>query len=95
MLLIPVSETTGILIVIISFAIGSIIGSALNIEKGLDNLGLLFERGFNKLFNKNKEENSNFSEGFIQATMVFCIGAMVIYGSLQAGLGDRYKPSWN
>lgn len=87
----PVPGTEGILVVIISMALGSMIGSALNIEKGLDNLGLLFEKGFNKLLSKNKTEDSNgtFSEGFIQATMVFCIGAMVIYGSLQAGLGDN------
>ena len=86
----PVSGTTGILVVIISFAIGSIIGSALNIEKGFENLGSLFEKGFNKIVYKDKEvKSSNFSEGFVQATMIFCIGAMVIYGSISAGLGDN------
>ncbi len=86
----PVEGTIGILVVIISFAIGSIIGSALNIEKGFENLGNLFEKGFNKAFSKNNDQkNSTFSDGFIQATMIFCIGAMVIYGSILAGLGDN------
>lgn len=87
----PVSGTAGILVVIISFAVGSIIGSALNIEKGFDSLGHSFEKGFNKIFSKNNEDENKgkFSEGFTQATMIFCIGAMVIYGSIQAGLGDN------
>ncbi|MBR2377181.1 MAG: DUF554 domain-containing protein [Clostridia bacterium] len=87
----PVPGTEGILVVIISMAVGSMIGSALNIEKGLENVGYAFEKGFNKIVKKGKTEgkNGDFSEGFIQATMVFCIGAMVIYGSIQAGLGDN------
>lgn len=86
----PVSGTSGILVVLISFAVGSIIGSALNIEKGFEGLGNLFERGFNKIVYKGKEvEKSTFAEGFVQATMVFCVGAMVIYGSISAGLGDN------
>ena len=87
----PVPGTEGILVVIISMAVGSMIGSALNIEKGLESVGCAFEKGFNKIVKKGKTEgkNSDFSEGFIQATMVFCIGAMVIYGSIQAGLGDN------
>ncbi len=86
----PVPGTEGILVVIISFAVGSLIGSIINIEKGFDKLGLAFEKGFNKLISKNgTNENNKFSEGFTQATMIFCIGAMVIYGSIQAGLGDN------
>ena len=88
----PVQGTTGILVLIISMSLGSLIGSILNIEKGFHFVGESFEKGFNKLFYKNgvKEENKGkFSEGFVQATMVYCIGAMVIYGSIQAGLGDN------
>ncbi len=86
----PVPGTEGILVLIISFAIGSLIGSLINIEKGFDKLGLAFEKGFNKLTSKTETNNGNkFSEGFTQATMIFCIGAMVIYGSIQAGLGDN------
>ena len=80
----PVSGTAGILVLLISFAIGSIIGTLLNIEKLFDNAGNLLQ----KTFNKNSSQNdSRFSEGFVQATMIFCIGAMGIYGSIEAGLG--------
>ena len=87
----PVSGTAGSLVLIISFAVGTIIGSALNIEKGFEKLGFLMENGFNKLFKIDAKENktSTFAEGFTGATMIFCIGAMVIYGSISAGLGDN------
>ncbi len=88
----PVPGTTGILVVIISMVIGALIGSIINIEKGMVFIGEGFEKCFNKLVYKNgvpEENKGKFSEGFIQATMVYCIGAMVIYGSIQAGLGDN------
>lgn len=86
----PVSGTAGILVLIISFAIGGIIGSALNIQKGLDNVGSLLQKLVVKKGNvSTEEESNNFAEGFVQASMVFCVGAMVIYGSISAGLGDN------
>ena len=88
----PVEGETGILVLIISIAVGALIGSILNIEKGFIFVGESFEKGFNKLFYKNgvpEGEKGKFSEGFIQATMIYCIGAMVIYGSISAGLGDN------
>ena len=82
----PVNGVEGVLIMVISFAIGGLIGAILNIEKGFDKLGKSFE----KLVMKNAKGNSqgSFSEGFTQATMIFCIGAMVIYGSIADGLGN-------
>ena len=87
----PVKGTEGILVMIISFVIGGFIGSLLNIEKGFTKLGEGFEKLFNKTFSKDSssENKGKFAEGFIQATMIYCIGAMVIYGSIQAGLGDN------
>ena len=82
----PVNGVEGVLIMVISFAIGGLIGAILNIEKGFDKLGKSFE----KLVMKNAKGNNqgSFSEGFTQATMIFCIGAMVIYGSIADGLGN-------
>lgn len=87
----PVKGTEGILVMIISFVIGGFIGSLLNIEKGFTKLGEGFEKLFNKAFSNDSssENKGKFAEGFIQATMIYCIGAMVIYGSIQAGLGDN------
>ncbi len=80
----PVSGTAGILVLIISFAIGSIIGTLLNIEGLFNKAGNALET----LVSKNSKQDGKFSEGFVQATMIFCIGAMVIYGSIESGLGE-------
>lgn len=96
----PVQGTAGILVLLISFAVGGAVGAALNIQSGLDKLGLAFEKALAKQLNKESlsavetsENTSNgshkFADGFIQATMVFCVGAMTIYGSISAGLGDN------
>ncbi len=82
----PVNGVQGVLVMVISFAIGGLIGALLNIEKGLDNLGKNFEKLVMK--NTKNQKSGSFSEGFTQATMIFCIGAMVIYGSIADGLGN-------
>lgn len=81
----PVSGTTGILVLILSFTIGGLVGALLNIEKGFEKAGEFLE----KKLCKNSDSKGDFADGFVQATMIFCIGAMVIYGSIQAGLGDN------
>ncbi|MBR6737814.1 MAG: DUF554 domain-containing protein [Clostridia bacterium] len=79
------SSTTQFLVLIVSFALGALIGTLLNIENLFNKAGGVLE----KLINKNGNPSTDFKEGFVQATMIFCIGAMVIYGSLSAGLGDN------
>ncbi len=79
----PVDGTAGILVLILSFTIGGFIGTLCKIDRGFELAGEYLQKVFDK-----KGGSNNFSEGFTQATMVFCIGAMVIYGSIQSGLGD-------
>ena len=71
-----------IMLMIFSLVIGSIIGELLNIEDRLERMGLWIQNRFLK-------NSGNFAEGFITASLVFCVGAMAIVGSLQDGLtGD-------
>lgn len=77
-------KTDNFLLVISSVVIGSLIGEIIGIEKGLDKIGFKLQERFGK-------ENSDFSTGFITATLVFCIGAMSIVGALEAGLTGSYK----
>lgn len=72
-------DTENIILMTISMVVGSIIGEALGIEKKLDKLGSSLEKSFGK-------GNSNFSKGFVTASLVFCVGAMAIVGSLESGL---------
>lgn len=77
-------ETNNIMLVIGSIVIGSLIGEAVDIENKLDKLG-------NSLQNKFSKDNSNFSKGFVTASLVFCVGAMAIVGSLEAGIQGNYE----
>jgi uncharacterized membrane protein YqgA involved in biofilm formation len=77
-----VIKTSNILIIIISIFIGSIIGELINIEKYINKFG-------EKLKNKISIKNEKFSEGFITAFLLYCIGSMTIIGAIEEGLLGR------
>ena len=68
-------ETSNVLIVIISAVVGTFVGELLRIERGLDRLG--------------EWAQARFAEGFVNATLLFSVGAMAVVGSLEAGLRNN------
>lgn len=75
-------KSENIILVISSLVVGSIIGEAIGIETKLDKLGYGLQKRFGA-------KDSNFSKGFVTASLVYCVGAMAIVGSLEAGIqGD-------
>lgn len=73
-----------ILLIIISLILGAILGEILHIEENLNRCGVFLEERFNK-----SGDGSSFTKGFLRASLLFCIGAMAIMGSLQEGItGD-------
>ena len=80
-------KTNDTLCVIICMALGTLIGEALKIEEHLDRAGEFLRR---KLIKNEEGSNSRFTEGFVTATLVYCIGAMAITGSIEAGLNHDY-----
>lgn len=77
-------RTNNELIVIFSLAAGAVIGEALDLEGRLENLGVKL----NKLF---ASEDGEFVKGFVTSSLVFCVGAMAIMGSLESGLTGQHK----
>lgn len=75
--------TKGAMLLIFSLVIGSFIGQLLDIEKWLDVLG-------EKIKNAARaKEDNRFVEGFVNTSLIICVGAMAIVGSMQDGLkGD-------
>lgn len=70
---------------IISIAIGALIGEIIDIDKWLEKLGEFLESKFNK-----KGKSGSIAQGFITSSLLFCVGAMTIVGSLESGLkGDN------
>lgn len=79
--------TADTLCVIICMVLGTLLGEWLDIEKRMDALGELLRR---KLIKGENGEN-RFVEGFVTATIVYCVGAMSINGSIAAGLNRDYS----
>ena len=72
------------LVLILSMAIGTVIGTLLDIDQQLNRLASYVEHRF-----KQEDGKVTLAEGFMTASLLFCVGAMTIVGSLQAGLtGD-------
>ncbi len=67
------------LVLIFSVLIGSIVGEVIDIEG-------FFNKSGDYLKKKVKSENSKFTDGFVAATLLFCIGSMAILGPLEEGL---------
>lgn len=78
-------ETANIMLMIVSLAVGAFLGELIDVEARLDRVG---ER-LSKALKVKGEKGQNFIEGFVNSSLLFCIGAMAIIGALQDGLsGD-------
>lgn len=74
------------LVMIVSVALGGVLGELLDIEGGLNRLGKALEDRLGGALG-----GSPLAEGFVSASMLFCVGAMAIVGSLQSGLVGDYS----
>lgn len=78
-------EGENTLLMIISMVVGILIGEAIDIDRRINVLVRTIESKFSKNSNK-----SNISQGFISASLLFCVGSMTIVGAMEAGLsGDN------
>lgn len=71
------------LVIILSMVIGTGIGELLNLDRAVNTLGSALEK-------KLGHGNQTIAEGFVTASLVFCVGAMTVVGCLNSGLtGDH------
>lgn len=84
-------EGNYILVTILSVALGGALGEWLDLDGRLNRLGQRLEEKFGgKMANAGGAARKSLAEGFVSASMLFCVGAMAIVGSLQSGLtGDH------
>lgn len=78
-------HTQGTLLLICSLVIGGFVGECLDIESKLDLLGEKI-----KCLVKAKSD-SRFVDGFVTSSLVICVGAMAVVGSIQDGLTGDYS----
>lgn len=79
------------LILIISMVIGTLIGQGIDLEDKINKLGQWVE----KKFSKKDGGKTSIAEGFVTASLLFCVGAMAIVGSLQSGLSGNHEMLFN
>ena len=74
------------LIVVASLVLGAIVGTLLDIDGAISRLGLWAERKFKR----GDGETVSIAEGFMTASLLFCVGAMTVNGAIEAGVkGDN------
>jgi len=75
-------KTANVLFPLLGLLFGALLGEGLGIEKGLNGLGAIFQR-------RMVGEGGTVAQGFVTASLVFCVGPLSILGSLDNGLtGD-------
>ena len=75
-----------VLVLILSMIVGTAIGTLLDLDGGIARIAGWVE----KQFQKKRGDSVSVAEGFITASLLFCVGAMTIVGSLNSGLrGDH------
>jgi uncharacterized membrane protein YqgA involved in biofilm formation len=83
----PLTEVIGegsVLVVMGSVLVGGVVGELAGIERGLDRLGEALKARFGR-------GQARFTEGFVVASLVFCVGPLTILGSIQDGLTGDYQ----
>ena len=74
------------LVAVLSMVIGAVIGELLDLDGKLNRLG----QAVQNRFAKGKGGESTIAQSFVSASLLFCVGAMAIVGSLQSGIsGDH------
>lgn len=79
--------TQNTLCVVVCLVVGTLLGEGINIEKRLDTCG----EWLHTHLIKGEGSASSFTEGFVTASVLFCVGAMAIVGAIEAGVNQDYS----
>lgn len=75
-------------IMMLSLMLGNFTGHLLRIQRAMNRVGQYAKE---RLASSGSSESSRFSEGFVTCTLLFCVGPMAIFGSIQDGLTGNFK----
>ncbi|MDQ3756469.1 MAG: DUF554 domain-containing protein [Actinomycetota bacterium] len=77
-------KTENLVFPLVSLVVGGMIGEALAVEERLEGLG---ERIRLRVAKRGRREHATFVEGFVNASLLFCVGPLMVLGSIADGLG--------
>ncbi|MFM9413924.1 DUF554 domain-containing protein [Peptococcus simiae] len=70
-------------VLVVGLCLGALIGTLLKLDDRLNALGGHIKKAL-------RVQDSNFVDGFVSASLIFCIGAMAIVGAFEAGVNHNY-----
>ena len=73
-----------VLVMIISMALGTLLGELINVEKWMNKLGDFASARLGSI-----GKNENFAKGFVSCSILFCVGAMTVNGAIASAAGDH------
>ena len=80
------------LYIIVSMTVGIIIGELIDIDNLLNKLGIFIDNKISKKDKKSTDEKDNkIAKGFVSSSLLYCVGAMAVVGSIQSGLSNDYS----
>jgi len=74
-------KTTHMLHMIMALVIGALVGEALQLQKGAEQISTFLKSKLNI-------GNEKFTEGLLTAFLLYCIGSLTILGAIEEGVGD-------
>ena len=78
-------QSSGTMMIVISYAVGSLLGEWINLEQRIEQFG-----SWLKVKTGNAREK-RFVDGFVSASLTVCIGAMAVVGSIQDGISGNHS----
>jgi uncharacterized membrane protein YqgA involved in biofilm formation len=75
-----------VLVVLLATVAGGLVGSLLRLEQRLEGAGDALQRRLSR--SGEPDERRRFIDGFVTASLVFCVGPLTVLGSVQDGLGQ-------
>ena len=78
-------QSSGTMMIVISYAVGSLLGEWINLERRIEQFG-----SWLKVKTGNAREK-RFVDGFVSASLTVCIGAMAVVGSIQDGISGNHS----
>ncbi|MCZ8514085.1 DUF554 domain-containing protein [Paenibacillus filicis] len=92
-------KSSNFLLIVSSLVLGGVLGEWMKVDRGLERLGELLEQGVDRFTAALRKGRAGADEpavgrsigaGFVNATLIYCVGAMAILGPLDGGLrGDH------
>ena len=81
------TRTHNVVFPLVALILGGLAGEALRIEDHLEGVGARVRRRFERGRDESGDRTTSFVEGFVAASLLFCIGPLTILGSIKDGLG--------